>query len=63
MSPCTVEVSRKSVLTAYAEKPGYKPGSIYIDTKFSGGGAAGVAGNVLVGGVVDVSDGFGTWMP
>ena len=54
MSPCTVEVSRKTELTAYAEKPGYKPGSIYVGTKFSGGGAAGLAGNVLIGGVVGV---------
>jgi hypothetical protein len=53
-SPCTVEISRKTELTAYAEKPGFKPGSIYIGTKFSGGGAAGLAGNVLVGGVIGV---------
>lgn len=53
-SPCTVEVSRKSAFTAYAEKPGYKPGSHYIDTKFSGGGAAGLAGNVILGGVIGI---------
>jgi hypothetical protein len=54
MSPCTFEVSRKTELTAYAEKSGYKPGSIFIGTKFSGGGAAGLAGNVVLGGVIGV---------
>jgi hypothetical protein len=53
-SPCTVEVSRKSEFTAYAEKAGYKPGSHYLGTKMSGGGAAGMAGNILIGGVIGV---------
>jgi hypothetical protein len=53
-SPCTVEVSRKSEFTAYAEKEGYKPGQVYVGTGFSGGGAAGLAGNILVGGVIGV---------
>jgi hypothetical protein len=48
-SPCTVEVSRKSELTAHAEKAGYKPGSLYVGTKMSGEGAAGLAGNILIG--------------
>lgn len=54
MSPCTVEVSRKTEFTAFAEKEGFKPGQMYIGTKMSGGGAAGMAGNVLVGGVIGV---------
>jgi hypothetical protein len=53
-SPCTVEVSRKSEFTAYAEKTGYKPGSHYLGTKMSGEGAAGLAGNILIGGVIGV---------
>jgi hypothetical protein len=53
-SPCVVEVSRKTVFTAFAEKPGYKPGQMFIDTKFSGEGAAGLAGNILIGGVIGV---------
>ncbi|WP_083918389.1 translation initiation factor 2 [Mesorhizobium metallidurans] len=53
-SPCTVEVSRKEGFTAFGEKEGYKPGSIYIGTKMSGNGAAGLAGNILVGGVIGV---------
>jgi len=53
-SPCTVEVSRKESFTAFAEKEGYKPGSIYIGTNMSGKGAAGLAGNILVGGLIGV---------
>lgn len=53
-SPCTVEVSRKTKFTAFAEKEGFKPGSIYVDTRVAGAGAAGVAGNVIIGGVVGI---------
>lgn len=53
-SPCNVEVSRKTAFTAYAEKDGYKPGQIYVGTKLSGEGAAGLAGNILIGGVIGV---------
>lgn len=51
-SPCALEVPRKKAFTAYASRDGYKPGSILIQRKVSGGGAAGFAGNILIGGVV-----------
>lgn len=53
-SPCTLTIKRKTEFTAYAEKPGYEKGSVEIKTKVSGGGAAGVAGNILVGGVIGI---------
>lgn len=53
-SPCTIEVSRKTKFTAFAEKEGFKPGSIFVDTKVAGAGAAGVAGNLIIGGVVGI---------
>ena len=53
-SPCVVEVSRKTEFTAFAEKEGFKPGSIYVGTAMSGGGAAGMAGNVVLGGVIGI---------
>lgn len=53
-SPCVVTVDRKLAFDAYAEAPGYQPGSIAITTQMSGGGAAGMAGNVLVGGVIGI---------
>ncbi|MCF1466817.1 translation initiation factor 2 [Agrobacterium vitis] len=51
-SPCTFPVKRKDSFTAFAEREGYKPGSIQIKTEISGGGAAGFAGNVLLGGLI-----------
>lgn len=51
-SPCIVHVSRKTEFVAYAKRDGYKPGSIAIQTHVGGGGAAGFAGNVLIGGVI-----------
>ncbi|UDL87653.1 translation initiation factor 2 [Mesorhizobium sp. PAMC28654] len=53
-SPCTIEVSRKTELTAFAEKPGYKAGQLFIGTKMGGNGAAGLAGNILLGGVIGI---------
>lgn len=53
-SPCTVEVSRKNEFTAFAEKTGYKPGSHFVGTKMSSAGATGMAGNILVGGIIGV---------
>lgn len=53
-SPCTVEVSRKTEFTAYAERAGYQSGSQRIGTKVSGQGAAGMAGNALIGGLIGV---------
>lgn len=51
-SPCSFEISRKTEFTAFAEKEGFKPGQIYVATKVSGNGAAGMAGNILLGGVI-----------
>lgn len=53
-SPCTFEVDRKEAFTAFAEHPEYHPGSMEIKTKVSGEGAAGMAGNVLLGGVIGI---------
>jgi hypothetical protein len=49
-----VKVSRKKTFTVHAAKEGYKPGQVFVDTKMSGKGAAGLAGNLLVGGVIGV---------
>lgn len=50
--PCVVKVSRKDKFTVTARREGYVPQSVYVDTKVSGKGAAGFAGNILAGGVV-----------
>lgn len=50
--PCKLQVKRKTEFTVTASKPGYKSESVFVSTGFSKGGAAGVAGNLLVGGVI-----------
>jgi len=52
--PCKIEVSRKTEFTVTASLPGYKDESAFVGTSMSGGGAAGIAGNIIVGGVIGV---------
>lgn len=51
-TPCAIKMSRKSRFTATLTKPGYKPATVQVDHKTANAGAAGVAGNVLLGGVI-----------
>lgn len=51
-TPCTFQISRKQEFIASFTMDGYEPQSIDVKTDVSGGGAAGFAGNVLVGGVI-----------
>jgi len=52
--PCVVNVPRKKEFTVTASAPGYQTETIDVDTRVSGKGAAGMAGNVIIGGVVGV---------
>jgi hypothetical protein len=51
-TPCSFEVSRKSEFVATISKDGYQPMDVPVKTRVAGAGAAGFAGNLLVGGVV-----------
>jgi len=51
-TPCAIKMPRKSQFTAEIKKPGYKPASVAVTHKTASAGAAGVAGNVRVGGVI-----------
>lgn len=51
-TPCAIKMSRKSEFTAELKKPGYKTATVSVTHRTAGSGAAGVAGNVLVGGVI-----------
>ncbi|MDB5643043.1 MAG: translation initiation factor 2 [Hyphomicrobiales bacterium] len=51
-TPCTWEVSRKTEFAVTFKKPGYRTEQVQVGTKLAGSGAAGFAGNVLIGGVV-----------
>ena len=53
-TPCSIKMPRKSEFTATVTKPGYKPATVTVTHKTSGAGAAGVAGNVLVGGLIGI---------
>ena len=53
-TPCAIKMPRKSEFTATLKKPGYKPATVSVTHKTAGVGAAGVAGNVLVGGVIGI---------
>jgi len=53
-TPCAIKMSRKSEFVATITKPGYKPATVTVTHKTSGAGAAGIAGNVLVGGIIGI---------
>jgi hypothetical protein len=54
-TPCTIEVSRKSEFVAVFSLPGYEETQIPVQTRVAGGGAAGFAGNILLGGVIGMA--------
>jgi len=56
-TPCTLEVSRKSEFVATFSKEGYKSQDVMVQTRVTGSGAAGFAGNVLIGVGVDAVTG------
>lgn len=51
-TPCLIKIPRKDEFVASFALPGYAPRDVQVTTKVSGGGAAGFAGNVLVGGAI-----------
>ena len=52
VTPCTLQVSRKDEFTVTVSKPGFTEESVSVQTQVAGSGAAGFAGNVLLGGVI-----------
>jgi hypothetical protein len=55
VTPCTLQFGRKDEFTVTASKPGYHSAEMAVGTKVAGAGAAGFAGNVLVGGVIGMA--------
>jgi hypothetical protein len=51
-TPCAIKMKRKSEFTATVTKTGYKTATVSVSHKTANAGAAGVAGNVLLGGVI-----------
>ena len=51
-SPCTLKKKRKENFVVFINKNGYEPVEVSIISETAGAGAAGMAGNVLVGGLI-----------
>jgi hypothetical protein len=51
-TPCTLQVGRKDEFSVSFTMPGFEDQTVVVKTQLAGAGAAGFAGNVLVGGVV-----------
>jgi hypothetical protein len=52
VTPCTFTVPRKDEFSVVISLPGYKSETVEIKTRVAGEGVAGLAGNVIVGGVI-----------
>lgn len=53
-TPTSFKLPRKESLTVEIDKPGFEPLSVRITPQISGKGAAGMAGNIVFGGLVGV---------
>lgn len=51
-TPCTFEVSRKAEFIVSYSMDGYQDAQVPVTTRVAGSGAAGFAGNILVGGII-----------
>jgi len=54
-TPCSIKMSRKENCVVKIEKEGYEPVEVNVTPQISGGGGAGMAGNVLFGGLIGVA--------
>jgi hypothetical protein len=54
-SPCTIKHPRKDGFDVTVSKLGFKTVDVHVASKLAAGGAAGVAGNVIVGGVFGIA--------
>jgi hypothetical protein len=54
VTPCMLEVARNQSFTATFNLEGFEPQTVPVTTQVAGAGAAGMAGNLILGGVVGV---------
>ena len=59
-TPATFEVRRRSAFVVYIEKEGYEPVEVQVQSQIAGAGAAGMAGNVVLGGLIGAAVDAGT---
>jgi len=55
VTPCTLQTSRKDEFSVLISKPGYHTVEVPVRTQVAGAGAAGFAGNIILGGVVGMA--------
>jgi hypothetical protein len=55
ITPCTLQANRKDEFSVIIAKAGYRTVEIPVRTQIAGAGAAGFAGNVILGGVVGMA--------
>ncbi|KQP39645.1 translation initiation factor 2 [Methylobacterium sp. Leaf106] len=53
-TPCSLDVDRSDEFDVTFAKPGFRPETIPVRTKVVGTGAAGMAGNVIAGGIIGI---------
>ncbi len=53
-TPCTLKKKRKEGVVVFIEKDGFEKVEVNVISEIAGAGAAGMAGNVLVGGLIGV---------
>jgi hypothetical protein len=51
-TPCNILKKRKDEFSVHIEKEGYEPADVQVKSQIVGAGAAGFAGNVVVGGLI-----------
>lgn len=54
ITPCSLTLSRKESFSISFEKNGYYPASTHVSSGISTAGGVGMAGNVLVGGLIGI---------
>ncbi len=59
-TPCSLVVKRKENLVVDITRPGYEPVEATVTPRVAGSGAAGMAGNVLLGGLIGAAVDAGT---
>jgi hypothetical protein len=59
-TPASFEVGRRDTLTVFITKPGFKSRTVIVQSEVGSGGAAGMAGNVLLGGIIGAGVDAGT---
>lgn len=59
-TPCAIKMPRRSEFVVTLSKPGYHTTNVNVSHEISGAGGAGMAGNVLLGGLIGAGIDAGT---